>query len=987
MLLLWVGMSVMISACLTTEKQAKGEERGRDPWVFRSVLDEQARMVTLAMSPEFWVSYDATHCGLYKIWQEGVRLDGAVYTNAHGPQPTSVGPAWLKADGQNPWRLEVNGEDVPLQPRYLGHEIEEGHAVLHYELETPGGRSIQITERPEMTVNEKGMPGLERVFEVAGIPAGGSLKMNTPVQSLLNENYLATNGSFEFTERTSRNVNWIYHLEGKGVLTFIGNGTTRFNLTFAREPGVLEMTASVGEGENLHPGQVLINNSDCRTCHNEKVQTVGPSYQAIAEKYPFTPGRVRSLARKVMNGGSGVWGEGIMSPHPDLQQEDAETMVAYIMGLDADTEEPSDNPLFEEIPRTIDYTDAARTRKSGLAAKVYLYPPASLDRLPEVPASRTPDLGGVTEEVFLFDQSFAPLDHDFVMHLTGYLEVDRTTKYDFRLMSDDGSRLYIDDQLIIDFDGLHGPFPGVDGEVNLTQGRHKIRIEYFERSGGRALAWLWLPNGADYFAPVPASLLSHDPTELSTIPIYVAPKIVGVPGDSMALAGVHPSFTLSQARPADFLKKVGGLDFLGDKLLVSTWDPAGDVYLLEGVTGEDPEAIKVTRIATGLAEPLGLKVHEGNIYVLQKQELTQLIDHDGDRITDEYKTVCNGWKVSANFHEFAFGLAEKDGYLYATLATAIMPGGASANPQIPDRGKVIKINPQTGEFEFIAHGLRTPNGIGHGVNDELFVADNQGDWLPSSKIVHIQPGKWYGSRSVDFEGTAGLTETKPVVWLPQDEIGNSPSQPTPLNVGPYQNQMLHGEVTHGGLKRVYAEEIDGQLQGAVFRFTQGIEGGVNRVVWGPDGALYIGGVGSTGNWRHMGGKPNNLYGLQKIKFNEKTTFEMLAIRSFANGFEIEFTEPLAADMPANDPASYMIKSWYYLPTADYGGPKLNERTLPIRSLTVSADRKRVRVELGGLQEDHVVYFRLNHELFTSKSGQKLWTTEAWYTLNRIPGGI
>jgi cytochrome c len=947
-------------------------------------------MVTLALAPEFWVAYDAQNCGLYKVWRDGTKLEGAVYTNAHGPQPTSVGPAWLISKYDNPWRLHTTSGKQTPRPIYRGHRIENGQAVLEYDLELSDGHLIHVKESPERVENANGMPGLERRFVVEGVPEGATLELKTPVQSILAERFLETNGEFEFAERGSRAVNWIYHLEGEGWLQFKGNGTTFLTLYFAREPGVFEAIAEEAEelaSEQVHPGLALINGSDCRTCHNEQVQTVGPSYQAIAEKYPNTPGKVKELARKVMNGGSGVWGEAMMSAHPDLMQEDAETMVQYIMSLDADTEEPISDPIFSEVPRTIDYTEEGRAKTSGLAVKVYLFPAGELNSLPEIPAGREPDYGGVSSEVLLVDNSFAPLEHDFVMHLTGYITVDRNTKYDFRLMSDDGSRLSIDGQEVINNDGLHGAWPPQDGEINLTAGKHRVELEYFERSGGRALIWAWLPHGGDFFKLVPAEILSHDAADLQNVPIFVAKETKVVAGDSTALTGVHPSFSLSQARPTNFLKKVGGLDFLGDKLLVSTWDPAGDVYLLDGVTGDDPESIRVTRIATGLAEPLGLKVVDDKIYVLQKQELTQLIDHDGDMIADEYKTVCNGWKVSANFHEFAFGLAEQDGFLYATLATAIMPGGASANPQIPDRGKVIKINPETGDYEFIAHGLRTPNGVGHGVDNELYVADNQGDWLPSSKIVHVQEGAWYGSRSVDFEGTAGLTETKPVVWLPQDEIGNSPSQPTPLNVGPYQNQMLHGEVTHGGLKRVFAEKVEGQYQGALFRFSQGFEAGVNRVVWGPDGALYVGGVGSTGNWRHMGGKPNNLYGLQKIKYNGKTTFEMLAVRALSNGFEIEFTEPLAADMAADDPASYQVKMWYYLPTAEYGGPKLDERFLNIRKLTVSPDRKKVLVELDGLQEDHVVYFHLDYDAFRSENGQKLWSTEAWYTLNRIPRGM
>lgn len=87
-----------------------------------------------------------------------------------------------------------------------------------------------------------------------------------------------------------------------------------------------------------------------------------------------------------------------------------------------------------------------------------------------------------------------------------------------------------------------------------------------------------------------------------------------------------------------------------------------------------------------------------------------------------------------------------------------------------------------------------------------------------------------------------------MVWLPQDEIGNSPSTPLALDLGIYKGQMIHGEVTHGGIKRVFVEEINGQLQGCVFRFIQGLEAGINRIAWGPKGDLYAGGIGNPGNW-------------------------------------------------------------------------------------------------------------------------------------------
>jgi cytochrome c len=576
---------------------------------------------------------------------------------------------------------------------------------------------------------------------------------------------------------------------------------------------------------------------------------------------------------------------------------------------------------------------------------------------------------------------FGSINNNIAVEFKGSLQVESDRNADFRLVSDDGSYLYINDRLIIDNGGYHG-LEAKDGEVILKAGKNNIRVVYFNGAAEGAVSLQWAPHGAAEYEIVPAQLLTHDGRQIDQAVPHVPRRFLvrNIPGDQSKLQGVHPSFDLAQARPANFSGRIGGMDFMSDgSLLVSTWDSLGPVYKLEGVQGDDPESIKVTRIATGLAEPLGLKVVDDEIYVLQKQELTKLVDHDGDGIADEYLTVCDDWQVSANFHEFAFGLEYKDGYFYATLATAIMPGGASANPQIPDRGKALRISRETGEMEFVAHGLRTPNGIGTGIDDQLFIADNQGDWLPSSKIVHLQQDAWYGSRSVDFEGTAGLTEKLPVVWLPQDEIGNSPSMPLEINVGPYMGQMIHGEVTHGGIKRVFIESVNNQYQGAVFRFTQGLEAGVNRLVWGPDGSLYVGEVGSSGNWSDG---EDRWYGLQRLTYNNKTTFEILAVRARSDGLELEFTAPIEAGS-GHQPEEYRIQQWYYLPTENYGGPKLDLEDLQIKSINISENRKKVFLELPGIKEEHVIHVRI-YQPFRSADQQSLWTTEAWYNMNLIP---
>lgn len=81
-------------------------------------------------------------------------------------------------------------------------------------------------------------------------------------------------------------------------------------------------------------GLAIEASQDCATCHkiDEKVQ--GPSFQDIAAKYAGQPDTiVTHLANKIRNGGSGVWGDILMIPHPGLSQDSAEAVVKYILLL------------------------------------------------------------------------------------------------------------------------------------------------------------------------------------------------------------------------------------------------------------------------------------------------------------------------------------------------------------------------------------------------------------------------------------------------------------------------------------------------------------------------------------------------------------------------------------------------------------------------------------------------------------------------------
>ena len=941
--------------------------------VFRSVLDERARMVTVRLDDALWVAYSAETGALYKVWRDGVDFDGAVYTTAHGPQPTSVGPAYVVSDEAQPWQLMAGERTSTPTVRYKGHTEQGAQTTIRLEFETDMGERFIVTETPLFTSDDAGNPGLQRTFTVENAPEGTEVVLSLALSSLLAPDSFSASESFEVVEETDGMV--------LGKLTLLSGGVTTMTSYFS-EPSIV--LAAEDAGPAKPEGLLLIEGSDCAACHNAEVQTVGPSYKAIAERYDRNDVNTVRLATKVIQGGSGIWGEAIMTPHPQLEMEDAKKMIEYIFSLGGN--EPAGGGPLDVDSDAYNLTDS-KDGSNGLVVNMYPILGAALS-LEGMEISDTPYYSGTIPALHAPNEGYmGDVPTNFYVEVTGVLNIEERDNYVIRLVSDDGSRLYLDDQLLIDNDGLHGPEPR-DSELILEAGPHPIRVEFFQAGGGAALSLQWAKHGDDGFSVIPNEVFTFNQDDLKEAADYEV--LTGAEetraGDKAPLKDVHPSFTVETIRPDGFEPKVGGLDVMEDgRVIVSTWDPEGSVYMVSNIEQGDREQIQVKRIAKGLAEPLGLKIVDGEIYVLQKQELTKLIDTNGDDVIDVYETVANDWGATGNFHEFAFGLVYKDGYFYATLATAILPGGASADPQDPDRGTVIKMSKETGEVEFFAKGLRTPNGIGLGINDEIFVTDNQGDWLPVSKVLHIVEGEFYGSRSVDFEGTANLTEKLPVAWLPQDEIGNSPSQPVILNVGRYENQMIHGEVTHGGIKRVYTEEIGGQYQGALFRFTQGLEAGVNRLVWGPDGKLYIGGVGNPGNWGHLG---KNWFGLQRMTYTGDPVFEMLAIRAQPNGFEIEFTEPLA-DGVGEAASDYIINQWLYRPTIDYGGPKIGERTLPIEDIQVSDDRTRVRLTLSGLQENRVVYFRLNDETMRSVTDRSLWTTEAWYTLNKIPveGGL
>ncbi|WP_454859483.1 family 16 glycoside hydrolase [Promicromonospora soli] len=622
-----------------------------------------------------------------------------------------------------------------------------------------------------------------------------------------------------------------------------------------------------------------------------------------------------------------------------------------------------------------------------------------LSELCTLRSGQTPNVDRLTPTIDYSTDADFGMSERFIAHALANLTVPSDGNYEFRLTSDDGSRLVIDDAVVIDHDGLHGAEPK-EGTVALTAGHHDLRVEYFENGGDNVLRLEWRPPGAADFVVVPESALS---TEAGVVRV-TAPGTKYCEGqdesagDGMRLDSVYPGYTLTDLRPEGFEPMVAGLDWTeDDRLAVLTsgsvspggWveDPEpGEVFLLDNVTGEtSADQVTAEKVATDLFNPLGIAVIEDSIFVSERDKLTELTDPDGDGFYDNHRTVAE-WPFGGNFHEFAFGLLHDEDYFYVNLSVAINNGGATTDPQpAENRGTAIRVDRETGAVEYVAGGLRTPNGMVRGPDGELFVMDNQGGWLPSSKLVHIEEGKFFNH----FTNPAGPYDDQPVsapaLWVPQNEIGNSPSAPVQLAEGPYAGQLVFGDVTYGGLQRGFLEKVGGEYQGAVFRHSAGLEAGVNRTVVGPDGALYVGGIGEGGNWS----EPGKLrYGLQKLVPNGEDAFDMTEMRVTGTGFEVEYTQPLSEETVAKiaeDPnAAFRMDHWRYVPTRAYGGPKVDERPLFVAGAKVSRDRTKVTLTVDGLEPGRVVHLR-SPRPFADAEGRELWNTEAWYTLNTIPG--
>lgn len=119
-------------------------------------------------------------------------------------------------------------------------------------------------------------------------------------------------------------------------ITSCGGGEKKEETTNNESDDYGTEAAPPSSDDLVKQGQVLVDASDCKTCHHATNKIVGPAHTEVAKKYEFTRANVTLLAGKIINGGAGVWGEVPMTPHADMSQADAEKMAMYVLSLDGE---------------------------------------------------------------------------------------------------------------------------------------------------------------------------------------------------------------------------------------------------------------------------------------------------------------------------------------------------------------------------------------------------------------------------------------------------------------------------------------------------------------------------------------------------------------------------------------------------------------------------------------------------------------------------
>ena len=424
--------------------------------------------------------------------------------------------------------------------------------------------------------------------------------------------------------------------------------------------------------------------------------------------------------------------------------------------------------------------------------------------------------------------------------------------------------------------------------------------------------------------------------------------VVGKPRGAFAIDTIRLPFD----NPWNALLFTAGHDFLPDgSALVCTVH--GDVWRLTGI---DSSLKKVTwhRFATGLFQPLGLKVVGGNAYVIGRDQITRLHDLNGDGEADFYECFNNDLLSAGGGHAYATSLeTDSHGNFYFTKCSEGTAHG----------GSLIRISADGGKLDVFATGFRNPNGLGIGPGDVITVGDQQGGWVPETRVDVMRRGGFYGFMPMHHRATKPETYDPPFAFVPRvlDNSAGGQVWVPPGQWGALGGRMIH--LSYGRCTALVALQDEAHPgQGAMRQLPGRYLSGAMRGRFNPhDGHLYVSGMRG---WQTAAVHDGCF---QRLRFVSGALRQPIRYAMRTGELELSFDVKLDREL-AEDPQSYSLEQWNYLWSSQYGSkdwsirnPGKNGRDpVVIRTATLQPNGKTVVLGVPGLAK--AMQFQLKYDM-------------------------
>ncbi len=445
------------------------------------------------------------------------------------------------------------------------------------------------------------------------------------------------------------------------------------------------------------------------------------------------------------------------------------------------------------------------------------------------------------------------------------------------------------------------------------------------------------------------------------------------------------TLTAPEENPYHSWLRFGGLDFFSDgRAAVSTW--SGDVWIVSGID-DKLEHLKWKRFATGLFQPLGLRIVNDQIYVLGRDRITRFTDSNKDGEADFYENFNSDCQVTPSFHEFAFDLqTDSAGNFYFAKAGPVRPGGQGWEIRSDHNGCVLKVSKDGLKFEVFATGVRAPNGMGIGPGDVITVGDNEGTWTPACRLSIVHKGSFLGVVDLSKKDPVPTAYDPPICFLPHGDVDNSSGGQvwvTSDKWGPFTNRLLHMSYGTCSLFLVSYEMLDGVPQGGVIRFPLQFAAGICRARIGPkDQQVYVAGLRG---WQTTAVKDA---ALQRVRYTGKAVKMPSTFSIKPKGVEITFTTPLDS-VSAVDANNYSVEQWNLHWSGDYGSAEYSladpkekaHDPVEVTKAELSADQKTVLLTL----EDVKPVMQMKIQMKVKTADGTAMDYSIYNTINKVPG--